>query len=124
MNQPHLLVFAAAYLAVLVLPGPGVTALVARVMSRGTRGCPAFIAGFVAGSIVWFAIAATGLAALASTFAAVFLVVRYAGAAYLLYSPGSCGLRRPARSTRRNRHRMVEAGSSWPGWRSISATRR
>jgi threonine/homoserine/homoserine lactone efflux protein len=85
MDHSRLLIFAAAYLAVLVLPGPGVTALIARVLSRGTYGAPAFIAGFVAGSLAWFAIAATGLAILATSFAAVFIAIRYAGAAYLLY---------------------------------------
>jgi threonine/homoserine/homoserine lactone efflux protein len=85
MDHSSLLVFAAAYFAVLVLPGPGVTALVARVLSRGTYGAPAFIAGFVGGSLVWFTIAATGLAVLASSFATAFVAFRYAGAAYLLY---------------------------------------
>ena len=85
MDLPSLLVFAAAYLAVVVLPGPGVTALVARVLSRGTRGAPAYVAGFATGSLLWFTVAATGLAALASAFATVFLLIRYAGAAYLLY---------------------------------------
>ena len=85
MEHTRLLVFAAAYLAVLVLPGPGVTALVARVLARGSDGTPAFIAGFVCGSLLWFTIAATGLAVLASSFATVFVAIRYAGAAYLLY---------------------------------------
>ena len=71
--------------AVLILPGPGVTALIARVLARGLHGVPAFIAGFVTGALVWFTIAATGLALLAETFASVFIAVRYAGAAYLLY---------------------------------------
>jgi threonine/homoserine/homoserine lactone efflux protein len=85
MDHSHLLVFAAAYLAALVLPGPGVTALVARVLARGTQGVPAFIAGCVIASLMWFIIAATGLALLAASFATVFVAVRYAGAAYLLY---------------------------------------
>lgn len=85
MDASHLLVFAAAYLVALVLPGPGVTALVARVLARGTQGAPSFIAGFVVGSLVWFAVAATGLAVLAATFATLFLAIRYAGAAYLLF---------------------------------------
>jgi threonine/homoserine/homoserine lactone efflux protein len=80
VDRTSLLVFAAAYLAALILPGPGVTALVARVLSRGTHGASAYIAGFVAGSLLWFTIAATGLAVLASTFAAVFVAIRYAGA--------------------------------------------
>ena len=85
MDFSRLLVFAAAYVAVLILPGPGVTALVARVLARGTQGVPAFVAGFVTGSLLWFTIAATGLAVLASSFATVFVVIRFAGAAYLLY---------------------------------------
>ena len=85
MDHTRLLVFAAAYFAALALPGPGVTALVARVLARGTHGVAAFIAGFVVASLLWFTIAATGLAVLASTFASVFIAIRYAAAAYLLY---------------------------------------
>ena len=85
MDHSRLLVFAAAYFAALVLPGPGVTALVARVLARGAHGSAAFIAGFVVGSLLWFTIAATGLAVLATSFATVFVAIRYAGAAYLLY---------------------------------------
>ena len=85
MSLASLLVFAAAYLAVVILPGPGVTALIARVLARGTKGAPAFVAGCIAGSLVWFTVAATGLAALAAAFADVFVAIRYAGAAYLLW---------------------------------------
>lgn len=85
MDLAHLLVFALAYLAVVALPGPGVTALVARVLARGTHGVPAYIAGFIAGALLWFTLAATGLAAIAASFAALFIVIRYLGAAYLLY---------------------------------------
>lgn len=85
MSLASLLVFAAAYLAVVILPGPGVTALVARMLACGTKGAPAFVAGCIAGSPVWFTVAATGLAAIAATFADVFVAIRYAGAAYLLW---------------------------------------
>lgn len=85
MDATNLLVFAAAYLAVVLLPGPGVTALVARVISRGPQATPAYIAGFVTGSVLWLWVAATGLAALATAFGALFVAVRYAGAIYLLY---------------------------------------
>ena len=61
------------------------TALVARVLARGTHGSPAFVAGLVAGALLWFTLAATGPVALASTFATVLTVVRHAGVAYLLY---------------------------------------
>jgi threonine/homoserine/homoserine lactone efflux protein len=85
MSLAGILVFAAAYLAVLILPGPAVTALLARVVVRGPNGSPAFIAGFVFAALIWLTIAATGLAALALTFASLFLAIRYGGAAYLLY---------------------------------------
>lgn len=85
MDIANLAVFAAAYLAVLALPGPGVTSLVARVLARGTEGAAAYIAGIVAGALTWFTIAALGLAMIASTFEMAFTAIRYAGAAYLLY---------------------------------------
>ncbi len=37
------------------------------------------------GDLVWFAIAATGLAALAKTAATLFVAIKWAGVAYLLY---------------------------------------
>jgi len=77
--------FCAVYLLAVATPGPGVTAVIARSLSHGMRGAPAFVAGFLAGDLIWFAAAAAGLSALAQTAHAVFLLVRYAGALYLLY---------------------------------------
>lgn len=85
MTLSGLLVFATAYVVATASPGPGVAAVVARVLARGTHGMPGFIAGFVVGDLIWFCIAATGLAVLAQTFAALFLAIKYAGAAYLLF---------------------------------------
>lgn len=66
-------------------PGPAVAAVVARAMATGLRRSAPFIAGIVAGDLVWFGMAAFGLAALAERFQTAFLLVKYAGAAYLLY---------------------------------------
>ncbi len=85
MDIGRLALFAAAYLAIVVLPGPAVTTLVARVLARGPQGSAAYIAGIAAGALIWFALAAAGLSALATAFAGVFAVIRYAGAAWLLY---------------------------------------
>lgn len=85
MDWAGILVFSAAYLMATASPGPGTAALVARVLARGTRGTPAFIAGFILGDLVWFAIAATGLAVLAQQLAWLFVALKYAGAAYLLW---------------------------------------
>jgi threonine/homoserine/homoserine lactone efflux protein len=84
MTPAGFAVFAAAYFVAVASPGPGVAALVARVLARGPRGVWAFIAGYVAGDLVWFALAATGLALLAQVFDWLFSAIRYAGAAYLL----------------------------------------
>jgi threonine/homoserine/homoserine lactone efflux protein len=80
-----LLIFASIYLLAVATPGPGVAAVIARSLARGTQGAMAFIAGFLIGDLIWFAVAATGLAALAQTARLVFVVIKYAGALYLLY---------------------------------------
>ncbi|MBA9068227.1 threonine/homoserine/homoserine lactone efflux protein [Methylobacterium sp. RAS18] len=85
MPLSSLALFAAVYAVAVASPGPGVFALVARVLARGTRGVPAFIAGFLVGDLLWFSIAATGFALLAQSFAALFIGIRYLGAAYLAY---------------------------------------
>lgn len=85
MDLAGLLVYAAAYVMATASPGPGVASVVARTLSRGPARSASFIAGFVAGDLIWFAVAASGLALLAETFAALFTAIRYAGAAYLLY---------------------------------------
>jgi threonine/homoserine/homoserine lactone efflux protein len=77
--------FCITYLLAVATPGPGVTAVIARSLAHGMRGTPAFIAGFLVGDLIWFAAATAGLAALAQTAQTAFLVVRYLGAAYLLY---------------------------------------
>jgi threonine/homoserine/homoserine lactone efflux protein len=77
--------FCAVYVLAVATPGPGIAAVVARSLAHGLKGAPAFIAGFVIGDLTWFAIAATGLAALAKTAATVFVVIKWAGVAYLLY---------------------------------------
>jgi threonine/homoserine/homoserine lactone efflux protein len=80
-----LAVFCIVYALAVASPGPGVAAVLARSLARGAQGAPAFIAGFLVGDLVWFIIAVTGLAAIAQTAQAVFVVIRFAGAAYLLY---------------------------------------
>lgn len=85
MELAGLVVFATAYTLAVASPGPGVTALVARVLGRGLAGAPAYIAGFVVGDLVWFTVAALGLAAVAQTWATAFLVIKWLGVAYLLW---------------------------------------
>lgn len=84
--SPHgLALFCLVYFIATATPGPGIAAIVARALSRGTRGLPAFIAGFVAGDLIWFTLAATGMTVLAQTMHTAFVVLKYLGVAYLLY---------------------------------------
>jgi len=85
MTLGSLALFAAVYFAAVATPGPGLAALVARVIAYGLAGIAPFILGYVVGDMVWLIVAGTGLAALAKAFAGAFTAIKYAGAAYLLY---------------------------------------
>jgi len=85
MTLTGLLAFCAVYALTVATPGPGVAAVIARSLAHGFKGAPAFVAGFLLGDLVWFGIAATGLAALAKTAETVFIAIKWIGVAYLLY---------------------------------------
>jgi threonine/homoserine/homoserine lactone efflux protein len=85
MEPAGLILFSSALFIAAASPGPGIAAIVARVLGRGPKGAVALSAGIVLGDLVWLTFAVLGLAALAQTFHGVFLTVKYAGAAYLLY---------------------------------------
>src|ERR1700691_3281247 len=85
MTFSSLILFAAVYFAAVATPGPGVAALIARVLGQGLKGVGPFIAGYFVGDMIWLTLAATGLAVIAKTFAGVFIAIKFAGAAYLLY---------------------------------------
>jgi len=99
MSAYGLLVFSLIYALAVAVPGPGVAAILARALGRGVAGAPAFIGGFIGGDLLWFTLAALGLAVLAERAHALFLGVRFAGALYLLYlawrlwraAPGTLG---------------------------------
>lgn len=85
MTIHGLVLFGLVYLMATASPGPGIAAIIARVLSHGTSSIAGFITGFVVGDLIWFSLAATGMAALAQTAHTLFVIVKYAGAAYLLY---------------------------------------
>ena len=85
MDIAALMLFAGVYLAAVASPGPGLAAVVGRGLWQGLFAAPAFVAGFVVGDLIWFTVAATGLAVLAKSFEALFLAIRYAGCAYLIF---------------------------------------
>jgi threonine/homoserine/homoserine lactone efflux protein len=85
VEQLAFLTFAMVLMVAVISPGPAIAALVSRIMARGTDGIAAFCAGLVLGDLIWLSCAMFGLAALAALFQPVFLIVKYVGAAYLLF---------------------------------------
>ncbi len=85
MDPVSLSTFAGALALAAATPGPGIAAIVARVLGQGARGGVGVGLGISVGDVVWLGLAVYGFAALAQAFDGVFLAVRYAGAAYLLY---------------------------------------
>jgi threonine/homoserine/homoserine lactone efflux protein len=68
-----------------ITPGPAVTALVARAVTDGPRPAMALNAGIVTGDLLFFALAAAGMAAAAQALGDVFTVLQWAGAGYLAW---------------------------------------
>lgn len=85
MTLSGLLLFAGIYFVAVASPGPGIAMIVARGLAKGLHGLPWFIAGFVVGDLALMTLAVSGLAIIAKTFETAFLIIRYFGAAYLLY---------------------------------------
>jgi threonine/homoserine/homoserine lactone efflux protein len=86
MPEPTtLLVFAAAAAALVAVPGPNLVYIATRSVSQGRRSGLASALGIETGTLVHVAAAAAGLSALLASSALAFAVVRYAGAAYLVF---------------------------------------
>jgi threonine/homoserine/homoserine lactone efflux protein len=77
--------FCAAALALLAVPGPAVLYIVVQSAEQGRRIGLASVAGIHLGTLVHVAAATAGLSALIVASAVAFSVVKYAGAAYLVY---------------------------------------
>ncbi|MFE0186569.1 LysE family translocator [Streptomyces sp. NPDC058989] len=72
-------------LLVIVIPGPSVLFVIGRALAHGRRTALATVAGNLVGSYVLVIAVAWGLGALVESSAAVFMGVKLAGAAYLVY---------------------------------------
>jgi threonine/homoserine/homoserine lactone efflux protein len=95
-DTPLLLAFVGASLVLALTPGPAVVYIVARTLSQG-RGCGlASVLGVALGNFGNAVGAALGLAALFAVSSAAFTVVKWAGAAYLVYLGLRMWLARPA----------------------------
>src|SRR5688572_20480078 len=79
-----LLVFSAAALALIVVPGPAVLYIVSQSIDRGRLAGFVSALGIAVGALVHVAAAAIGLSSILVSSATAFNVVKYAGAAYLV----------------------------------------
>ena len=85
MTLTTITAYAFALFMVALIPGPGITALVARALGAGFTESLAMAIGISLGDIVFLTAVVLGLSMVAQTFGAVFLVIKFAGAAYLIW---------------------------------------
>jgi threonine/homoserine/homoserine lactone efflux protein len=85
MTLAGFLAYSAALAIAAAIPGPGVTALVARALGSGFRSALAMSFGLVVGDLTYLTAVVLGLALVAQTFGTVFLVIKWLGVAYLAW---------------------------------------
>ncbi|KQS81655.1 lysine transporter LysE [Rhizobium sp. Leaf384] len=83
MTLASLLAYAAALFIAAAIPGPGMTAIVARALGSGFRDTFFMGLGLVLGDLVYLTGVVLGLAYVAQTFTTAFLVIKVIGALYL-----------------------------------------
>ena len=67
------------------IPGPGVTALVARALGSGFRASLFMSLGLILGDLIYLTAVVLGLSIVAQSFGLVFLAIKWAGIAYLAW---------------------------------------
>ncbi|MFT5195189.1 MAG: threonine/homoserine/homoserine lactone efflux protein [Candidatus Promineifilaceae bacterium] len=80
-----LLIFITAAVSLLIIPGPAVTFIIARTVEHGRMAGFISELGILTASLIHTLLAAFGLSALLLQSAVAFSVVKYAGAAYLIF---------------------------------------
>ena len=85
MSLFTLFAFTVAYVVAVLVPGPGVAAIVARALGGGFASAVPMILGILVGDLIYLVFALFGLAAIATYFGPIFVIVRWGSAVYLLY---------------------------------------
>lgn len=85
MTLTGFLAYSGALAIAAAIPGPGVTALVARALGSGFRSSLAMSLGLVVGDLTYLTAVVLGLAMVAQSFGMVFLAIKWLGVAYLAY---------------------------------------
>jgi len=85
MTLSGFIAYSGALALAAAIPGPGVTALVARALGSGFRSALFMSLGLVLADLLYLTAVVLGLALVAQTFGTVFLVIKWIGVAYLAY---------------------------------------
>lgn len=85
MSASSLALFVSVFFVACASPGPAVTTLVARVLGNGTSGVVMLCLGLVLGEVFWLTVAAVGAAAVVERAHMLLSLIKYFGAAYLLF---------------------------------------
>ena len=82
---PKLAAFFVASLVLIVMPGPSVLFIIGRSLALGRRGGVLSVVGTTLGMLVLVVLVALGLGVIVAQSIVVFTIVKFAGAAYLVY---------------------------------------
>ena len=113
ISTGHLLGFALASLVLIVVPGPGVLFIVGRALAHGRRTALATALGHAAGNYVVAACVAVGLGTVLQRSVQAFVIVKVAGALYLIWLGIHAIRHRKALSDS-----MAGSGQAQVGWRA------
>jgi threonine/homoserine/homoserine lactone efflux protein len=80
-----LLLYCGIYAAAIATPGPGIFAIIARALGGGFRSTVPAVLGNTLGDLILMSLSAFGLAVVARQMGGLFLIVKLAGAAYLIW---------------------------------------
>ena len=79
------LLYCGVYAVAIAVPGPGVMAIIARVLGNGFHSALPAVLGTMVGDFVLMTLSAFGLALVARAMGDLFLIIKLAGAAYLIF---------------------------------------
>lgn len=92
-----LVIFALALTASVITPGPDTLVIFSKAIARGGWAAAPFTLGVVLGKLVLLSLAAFGFAAVVEALGPFFVVVKLAGAAYLIWMGYGANRERPKR---------------------------
>lgn len=85
LEPTQILSYAIALGVAAAIPGPGITALVARSVASGPVAAFAMLAGLIVGDLIYLSFAVFGLSIIATSFSSLFIAIRWFSIVYLLW---------------------------------------